>query len=80
VAILVKEISTRKKYVAKKIMLGQLNLKEKNMALAEAELLKCLDNPFIVKYKESFMEAEDLLIIVMEYCERGDLSNLVKIK
>jgi NIMA (never in mitosis gene a)-related kinase 1/4/5 len=48
-------------------------------AHTEAEILKNLSHPNIVKYKDSFCESGQL-IIVMEYCEFGDLANQVKIK
>jgi NIMA (never in mitosis gene a)-related kinase len=65
--------------VAKKIILGALNEKEVEASHREAELLSRLDHPNIVKYKESFCE-NNLLIIIMEYCEVGDLSYHVKQK
>jgi serine/threonine protein kinase len=39
-----------------------------------------LDHPFIVKYIDSFIEEQDLMIIVMEYCERGDMAHIMKLK
>lgn len=36
--------------------------------MMEVNLLRNLDHPNIVKYKESFLTS-NLLIIVMEYCE-----------
>jgi NIMA (never in mitosis gene a)-related kinase len=67
------------KYVAKKMLLDTLNEKEKRGAMQEAELLKNLNHPNIVRYKESFVQG-GVLIIVMEYCEVGDLSYHVKQK
>ena len=56
------------KYIAKKINLQSLNEKDRINALNEADLLKTMAHPNIVSYKDSFIE-EDVLIIVMEYCE-----------
>lgn len=72
-AILVEHLQERTKYVAKKIILAGLSEKEVEGAHQEAQLLSMLSHPNIVKYKESFCQ-EGLLIIIMEYCEVGDLA------
>ncbi|CAG9327176.1 unnamed protein product [Blepharisma stoltei] len=78
-AHLVEHQSEHLKYVAKKILLGGMTDREIQGAHQEAELLSRLNHPNIVKYKESFCE-EGLLIIVMEYCDVGDLSYHIKQK
>jgi len=45
-----------------------LQEKERKSAFREAELLKSLDHPNIVAYENTFIE-DNQLIIVMEYCE-----------
>lgn len=45
--------------------------------MMEAKILKSFTNPFIVSYIDSFIIG-DKINIVMEYCEKGDLSNLMK--
>lgn len=47
--------------------------------MSKAELLRKLDHPNIVSYKHSFIE-KGILIIIMEYCEHGDLAFHVKKK
>ena len=47
--------------------------------MREAGLLKNLDHPNIVEYKESFL-SPNALTIVMEYCEVGDLAHHIKKK
>jgi len=42
-------------------------------------LLKKLDHPNIVSYKHSFIE-KGILIIIMEFCEEGDLAYHVRKK
>jgi NIMA (never in mitosis gene a)-related kinase len=64
-------------YVAKKIILQGLNSTEQQSAHMEVQVLKSLNHPNIVQYKESFIE-KDELIIIMEYCEAGDLSKALK--
>ena len=39
--------------------------------------MKSLTHPNIVKYEDSFIE-DGILIIIMEYCEEGDLSHHLK--
>ena len=46
------------------------------IAYQEVELLKKLRHPNIVQYKESFVSADEILI-VMEQCAGGDLAQLI---
>jgi len=54
--------------VAKKVFVGNLQPNETVGASNEANLLKHLDHPAIVKFYDSFIEA-DFFYIVTEYCE-----------
>ena len=75
---LIKERKTKKLWVSKKISLSNLkNDEEKESALKEANLLKKLKNKHIVEYKETFIQ-NDFIIIIMEFCKEGDLSELIK--
>ena len=56
------------KYVAKKVVLDGLAEKEQSSCMMEAGLLKNLNHPNIVAYKESFL-GNNSLIIIMEYCD-----------
>jgi len=47
--------------------------------MGEASILKTLDHPNIVGYKESFL-GNNSLTIIMEYCEVGDLAYHIKRK
>ena len=47
--------------------------------MLEVNLLKNLDHPNIVAYKQSYFTLEQL-IIIMEYCEVGDLTYHIKRK
>ena len=78
-AWLVRHIEEDKKYVAKKVILEGLGQKEQASCMMEAGLLKNLNHPNIVAYKESFL-GNNSLIIIMEYCEVGDLSYHIKRK
>jgi NIMA (never in mitosis gene a)-related kinase len=66
-------------YVAKKVLLGGLSQKEQDGAKLEVNLLKELKHPHVVEYKESYIE-DGVLIIIMEYCEEGDLTYFTKKK
>src|SRR5690242_6286266 len=66
-----------KLYVIKQINMSQLSSNEKDGAVQEVKLLSELHHPFIVGYKESFLEG-DILCIAMSYCEGGDLTTLIK--
>lgn len=59
------------------IPVGQLDSISQEDSLNEVKILSSLDNYYIVKYFDSFVE-ENQLHIVMEYCEKGDLSKLIK--
>ncbi|OMJ77604.1 hypothetical protein SteCoe_22773 [Stentor coeruleus] len=77
VASIVVEKSTGIEYVAKKITQVSLNEYELKQCQLEAKLLESLDHEHIVKYKETFSEP-GLMIIIMEYCRGGDLSQLIR--
>mmetsp|Transcript_54496 Transcript_54496/g.127311 ORF Transcript_54496/g.127311 Transcript_54496/m.127311 type:complete len:647 (-) Transcript_54496:97-2037(-) len=67
----------KQRYIAKAIDLTCLSRKEKEAANQEVELLRKLDHPNIVEYKGSFF-VKDTLMIVMNYCEGGDLATYIK--
>ena len=50
---------------------------EKDLAVAEAQLLKELDHPHILSYTDSF-ESDGALCIVTGYCANGDLSEYLE--
>ena len=61
-------------YALKKVNLQKLKEKEKQNALNEVRILASVKSPFVISYKEAFIEESDKsLCIVMEYADRGDL-------
>ena len=72
-AFIVMHKEENKKYVAKKVILEGLGSKEQASCMMEAGLLKNLDHPNIVAYKESFL-GQNSLIIIMEYCDGKHIS------
>ena len=61
-------------YALKKVKLQRLKEKERDNALNEVRILASIKSPFVIGYKEAFIEEKDKsLCIVMEYAEQGDL-------
>jgi len=53
--------------------------KEKQMLVSEVNILRELNHPNVVKYYDRVIDREQAIIyIVMEYCEGGDISTLIK--
>jgi len=69
-----------KLYVMKEIPLRGLTEQEAHGAYQEAQLLSHLRHPCIVGYKESLLDQSiNSLLIVLEYCDAGDLSGRLSI-
>ena len=68
----VKRINDPLIYVIKQISLNGLTEAQINQVKMEAKLLSLIKSNYVVKYYESFLEGENLNI-VMEYCDNGDL-------
>ena len=64
-------------YVIKQINIAQMNSKHRSEAINEVTILSKMDNPFIVKYYDSFIE-KNTLNIVMEFCDGGDISGYIR--
>jgi serine/threonine protein kinase len=64
-------------YVIKMIRIAELSQKEQRAAVNEVHVMASLSSPFVVRYFDSFIE-DGLLHIVMEYCSRGDLQQLIR--
>ena len=65
-------------YVIKKIKTRDISDKDRENIENEVGLLKKLSHPNIVSYKESFMDSENYLCIVMAYCDGGDMYNKIR--
>ena len=70
----VRRIDDNQLYALKKVMLKKLSEKEKQNALNEVRILASVKSPYVISYKESFIdEIDQTLCIVMEYADEGDL-------
>lgn len=65
------------RYIMKSMSIDDLNEKQLKNAINEIKVLHELRHPFIVKYRESFVEDKQLHI-VMNFCGGGDLHNLIR--
>lgn len=53
--------------------------KEKQQIVAEVNILRDLQHPNIVRYYDRCIDKKNLkLYIIMEYCEKGDLQQVIK--
>ena len=71
-ALLVQSVVDRKCYVMKIINVGNMDKKQKQDALNEVRVLKAMRHPYIITYRESFMDKK-FLCIVMDYADGGDM-------
>lgn len=75
---LMRQKDARKLVCVKVIKLKNIPRKEREACKAEVSLLRRLNHPNICGYKESFLSKnKDSLCIVMEFCDGGDLSDVI---
>jgi len=67
----------KKLVVMKQIDVSRMDKKERASTETEVKCLSSLKHPYVVRYHESFMH-ERYLCIVMDYCEGGDLFQLIQ--
>lgn len=66
--------------VWKELNYGVMSEKDRNRIVSEVNILRELHHPNIVKYYDRIIDKKKntKLFIVMEYCQCGDLSQLIK--
>lgn len=75
----IKRNSDGKILVWKQLNYGKMSEKEKSQLVSEVNILRELRHPNIVRYYDRIIDKQNSSIfIVMEYCEQGDMSQLIR--
>ncbi|KAJ0965125.1 hypothetical protein J5N97_026263 [Dioscorea zingiberensis] len=77
-AFLVIDKDDKKRYILKKIRLVKQSEKFQRTAYQEMALIASLSNPYVVDYKDGWVEKGTCVCIVTGFCEGGDMAERIK--
>ena len=77
-AYLSKVKNTHELIVIKEIDLMKMSEEERDEALKEVKIMEGLDHPNIIRFKEVYRTKQNILCIVMDYADGGDLFDKIK--
>lgn len=76
-AMLVQSEANNSSLVCKLVDISKATPREREETIKEAKLLSTFKHPYVVRYRESFLES-GWLCILMDYCDGGDLSSQIE--
>ncbi|XP_073052218.1 serine/threonine-protein kinase Nek6-like isoform X2 [Primulina eburnea] len=68
----------KKKYVLKKIRLAKMTEKFKCTVNHEIDVISKLQHPYILEYKNAWLDQGNCICIVTDYCEVGNISEKIR--
>ncbi|MCD7458789.1 hypothetical protein HAX54_039168 [Datura stramonium] len=68
----------KKKYVLKKIPLAKQTEKSKRTAHQEMNLIAKLSHPYILEYKDAWVDKGSCICIVADYCEDENMAEIIR--
>ena len=74
----VRKKTTKQLFVVKSIDTTKMTTEQSYEALEEIHILGSVSSPSIVKYFDSFIDEQQSINIIMEYCEGGDLCSYLE--
>lgn len=75
----IKRKSDGRTLVWKELNYGKMSEKEKSQLVSEVNILRELRHPNIVRYYDRLIDKEKSRIyIIMEFCEQGDMGQLIR--
>merc|ERR1711959_122804 len=69
-----------RQYVLKEMDALNMTEQERGKALREVRILHTLKHPNIIGYKDSYLDDEGFLCIIMEYADGGDIHQLLQVQ